>query len=145
MKPSNIGVSEDCEIKILDFGLGRATAQIMTGYVTTRHWRAPEIMLNWMHYTQKGLSLLSTFYFFSPCCHKVEGLECSLCKILWEGAKFCGQGIFWAQSINVSSSLLVNFENISQSSLSLSLSLSIHVRLCLQLIFGLWGASWLSY
>ena len=55
LKPSNIGVSEDCEIKILDFGLGRATAQIMTGYVTTRHWRAPEIMLNWMHYTQKGV------------------------------------------------------------------------------------------
>jgi p38 MAP kinase len=54
LKPSNIGVSEDCEIKILDFGLGRATAQIMTGYVTTRHWRAPEIMLNWMHYTQKA-------------------------------------------------------------------------------------------
>ena len=49
LKPSNIGVSEDCEIKILDFGLGRATAEIMTGYVTTRHWRAPEIMLNWMH------------------------------------------------------------------------------------------------
>ena len=23
LKPSNIGVSEDCEIKILDFGLGR--------------------------------------------------------------------------------------------------------------------------
>ena len=61
LKPSNIGVSEDCEIKILDFGLGRATAQIMTGYVTTRHWRAPEIMLNWMHYTQKGsLSHLCT-------------------------------------------------------------------------------------
>ena len=22
----------------------------MTGYVATRYWRAPEIMLNWMHY-----------------------------------------------------------------------------------------------
>jgi len=26
----------------------------MTGYVTTRYWRAPEIMLNWMHYDQKA-------------------------------------------------------------------------------------------
>ena len=54
LKPSNIGVSENCEIKLLDFGLARASAEIMTGYVTTRYWRAPEIMLNWMHYDQKG-------------------------------------------------------------------------------------------
>ena len=25
----------------------------MTGYVATRYWRAPEIMLNWMHYDEK--------------------------------------------------------------------------------------------
>lgn len=54
MKPSNIGVSEDCEIKILDFGLGRKAHDQMTGYVMTRYWRAPEVMLNWMHYGQQG-------------------------------------------------------------------------------------------
>ena len=54
LKPSNIGVSEDCEIKILDFGLGRQIGEQMTGYVMTRYWRAPEVMLNWMHYGQKG-------------------------------------------------------------------------------------------
>lgn len=26
----------------------------MTGYVATRWYRAPEIMLNWMHYNQNG-------------------------------------------------------------------------------------------
>ena len=40
--------------QILDFGLGRGTAETMTGYVTTRYWRAPEVLLNWMHYDQKG-------------------------------------------------------------------------------------------
>ncbi|KAL5517585.1 hypothetical protein EMCRGX_G003163 [Ephydatia muelleri] len=50
LKPSNIAVNEDCELRILDFGLARATTEEMTGYVATRYWRAPEIMLNWMHY-----------------------------------------------------------------------------------------------
>ena len=42
--------------QILDFGLARATDNEMTGYVATRYWRAPEIMLNWMHYNNQGLS-----------------------------------------------------------------------------------------
>merc|ERR1719293_174359 len=50
LKPSNIAVNEDCELKILDFGLTRPTENEMTGYVATRWYRAPEIMLNWMHY-----------------------------------------------------------------------------------------------
>jgi len=52
LKPSNLAVNEDCELKILDFGLARQTEAEMTGYVATRWYRAPEIMLNWMHYTQ---------------------------------------------------------------------------------------------
>ena len=47
-------MSEDCEIKILDFGLGRKADDQMTGYVMTRYWRAPEVMLNWMHYGRQG-------------------------------------------------------------------------------------------
>ena len=71
LKPSNIAVNEDCELRviigsssskivivvlqILDFGLARATDNEMTGYVATRWYRAPEIMLNWMKYTSKGV------------------------------------------------------------------------------------------
>lgn len=51
LKPSNIAVNEDCELRILDFGLARHADEQMTGYVATRWYRAPEIMLNWMRYT----------------------------------------------------------------------------------------------
>merc|ERR1712002_931579 len=52
LKPSNIAVNEDCDLKILDFGLARYADDAMTGYVATRWYRAPEIMLNWMHYNK---------------------------------------------------------------------------------------------
>lgn len=45
--------------QILDFGLARHTDDEMTGYVATRWYRAPEIMLNWMHYNQTGVLLPS--------------------------------------------------------------------------------------
>uniref|UniRef100_A0A3B3T4Q1 mitogen-activated protein kinase n=1 Tax=Paramormyrops kingsleyae TaxID=1676925 RepID=A0A3B3T4Q1_9TELE len=41
----------DCPF-ILDFGLARHTESEMTGYVVTRWYRAPEVIFNWMHYTQ---------------------------------------------------------------------------------------------
>ena len=41
-------------IQILDFGLARMADNEMTGYVATRWYRAPEIMLNWMHYNKTG-------------------------------------------------------------------------------------------
>lgn len=53
LKPSNVAVNENCELKILDFGLARASDDSMTGYVATRWYRAPEIMLNWMQYNSQ--------------------------------------------------------------------------------------------
>ncbi|KAF7246730.1 Mitogen-activated protein kinase 11 [Varanus komodoensis] len=58
LKPSNLAVNEDCELRILDFGLARQTDDEMTGYVATRWYRAPEIMLNWMHYNQTDIDQL---------------------------------------------------------------------------------------
>lgn len=44
--------------QILDFGLARQADSEMTGYVVTRWYRAPEVILNWMHYTQTGESYI---------------------------------------------------------------------------------------
>ncbi|XP_056603662.1 mitogen-activated protein kinase 12b isoform X3 [Triplophysa dalaica] len=52
LKPGNLAVNQDCELKILDFGLARQADSEMTGYVVTRWYRAPEVILNWMHYSQ---------------------------------------------------------------------------------------------
>ena len=44
LKPSNIVVKEDCSLKILDFGLARNVGNfMMTPYVVTRYYRAPEV------------------------------------------------------------------------------------------------------
>lgn len=50
MKPSNVLVNENCDLKICDFGLARMSESQMTGYVSTRYYRAPEIMLTWQRY-----------------------------------------------------------------------------------------------
>uniref|UniRef100_A0A672H756 mitogen-activated protein kinase n=1 Tax=Salarias fasciatus TaxID=181472 RepID=A0A672H756_SALFA len=52
LKPGNLAINQDCELKILDFGLARQADSEMTGYVVTRWYRAPEVILSWMRYTQ---------------------------------------------------------------------------------------------
>lgn len=58
LKPSNLAVNENCDLKILDFGLARVADPEMTGYVATRWYRAPEVMLSWRKYG-KGLDIWS--------------------------------------------------------------------------------------
>jgi len=53
LKPSNILINENCDLKICDFGLARVQEGQMTGYVSTRYYRAPEIMLTWQKYSEK--------------------------------------------------------------------------------------------
>uniref|UniRef100_A0AAQ6AH51 mitogen-activated protein kinase n=1 Tax=Amphiprion ocellaris TaxID=80972 RepID=A0AAQ6AH51_AMPOC len=49
---SNSTVCRFMFCQILDFGLARQADSEMTGYVVTRWYRAPEVILSWMHYTQ---------------------------------------------------------------------------------------------
>lgn len=53
LKPVNILINENCDLKICDFGLARLQEPQMTGYVSTRYYRAPEIMLSWQRYGNK--------------------------------------------------------------------------------------------
>ncbi|WBW72144.1 MAP kinase Pmk1 [Schizosaccharomyces osmophilus] len=65
LKPGNLLVNADCELKICDFGLARGCTEnadenlgFMTEYVATRWYRAPEIMLSFSSY-HKGVDVWS--------------------------------------------------------------------------------------
>lgn len=55
LKPSNILVNKDCTLRIADFGLARGLAreaEVLTDYVVTRWYRAPELLLVPTDYSQ---------------------------------------------------------------------------------------------
>ena len=54
LKPRNILVNSNCDLKICDFGLARANIEtlmtpsaLLTDYIATRWYRAPEVILSW--------------------------------------------------------------------------------------------------
>ena len=64
LKPENILVDQFCNLKITDFGLARETADslMMTPYVVTRYYRAPEVVLHNGMYDEKGISIKGVIY-----------------------------------------------------------------------------------
>jgi len=64
LKPANLLLNANCDLKVCDFGLARSVkaitpgtkeAGLMTEYVATRWYRAPEIMLSFKMYTKVSL------------------------------------------------------------------------------------------
>ena len=58
LKPRNLLINSNCDLKICDFGLARpcisnleVSAPHMTDYVATRWYRAPEVLLSYKNYT----------------------------------------------------------------------------------------------
>lgn len=59
LQPSNVLLNSECQVKMADFGLARSVAQlqteegnpVLTDYVATRWYRAPEILLSSHRYT----------------------------------------------------------------------------------------------
>ena len=58
IRPRNILINEDCKLKIADFGLARiynesnnTSIANMTDYITTRWYRAPEVIVGFPSYT----------------------------------------------------------------------------------------------
>ena len=95
-KPSNVLLNAECFVKVADFGLARSLSQIvasqlgnhssegadsnaeplMTEYVATRWYRAPEILLSSNRYT-KGVDMWS--------------LGCILAEMLTQRPLFAGK------------------------------------------------------
>jgi mitogen-activated protein kinase 1/3 len=64
LKPSNLLLNINCDLKVCDFGLARSAAShddnsgFMTEYVVTRWYRAPKIMLTFKEY-RKAIDIWS--------------------------------------------------------------------------------------
>ena len=79
LKPANLLLNANCDLKVCDFGLARSVKTsapggkevgLMTEYVATRWYRAPEIMLSFKMYTK-----VNNFFLLSCCIIQISFLK----------------------------------------------------------------------
>jgi p38 MAP kinase len=119
LKPSNILINENCDLKICDFGLARVQDNHMTGYVATRYYRAPEIMLNWQTY-DIAVDLWSTG------CIMAEMLTA---QPLFPGSNHINQFLIITQLLGTPSDDVIETiytENVTASSFSIIIHVRVH-------------------
>jgi serine/threonine protein kinase len=116
LKPGNLLVNADCELKICDFGLARGFNQaqkqgFMTEYVATRWYRAPEIMLSFANYVRD----VFFFFLFWPPLRNRDRLTfvghdrlrrsmCGLLVVFWLS--------FWRESLSLKGESELDFPNV---------------------------------
>ncbi|KAJ3128646.1 Mitogen-activated protein kinase [Nowakowskiella sp. JEL0407] len=86
LKPGNLLVNSDCELRICDFGLARGindkkSINLNTEYVATRYYRAPEVVLSPKHYS-KAIDVWSVGCIFAEL---IGG------KVLFKGSDYIDQ------------------------------------------------------
>ncbi|KAI9271232.1 CMGC/MAPK/ERK protein kinase [Helicostylum pulchrum] len=86
LKPANVLVNKDCDLRICDFGMARSfdqadTASYLTEYVTTRWYRAPEVMISSQSYS-KAIDIWSMGCIFAEILER---------KVLFQGRDYIDQ------------------------------------------------------
>ena len=106
LKPSNLLVNSNCDLKVCDFGLARGILDsdqmrdstkrpLLTEYVVTRWYRAPEIMLA-CHECDKPVDIWST--------------GCIMGELIWGGSLSFREKITSIRCVTPSLSLFAEFQ-----------------------------------
>ena len=95
LKPGNILININCEIKICDFGLSRGydehdTESVITEYVATRWYRAPEIML-YKQYNASGKAGFVVCFYLHATKADIWSLGCIFAELLGKKVLFPGK------------------------------------------------------
>jgi serine/threonine protein kinase len=88
LKPSNLLINANCDLKICDFGLARTCTEreLMSEYVVTRWYRAPELLLSCTEYDASiGATDRACLHCSEPAMTilRHRSIDCRQCADMW--------------------------------------------------------------